>query len=179
MDGIYYATAEELFQLTKELILLTNQRGGKRKELMAQGLEEEEIFQAMQSYPPVYVFVADLNDYLQRIYSGQGVLKSVASAMENILSKGQLLNVYFLAAVDSKDVVMLQGRAAYQSFVRQLNGVALGGELSKQSTFTAGNLPYTEQNRPLKTGFGYAVRQDELQVMDLIVIPQNKGVIPS
>ena len=151
----------------------------RRKELMAQGLEEEEIFQAMQSYPPVYVFVADLNDYLQRIYSGQGVLKSVVSAMENILSKGQLLNVYFLAAVDSKDVVMLQGRAAYQSFVRQLNGVALGGELSKQSTFTAGNLSYAEQNRPLKTGFGYAVRKDELQVMDLIVIPQNKGVIPS
>lgn len=179
VDGTYCAAAEELFQLTKELILLTNQRGGKRKELMAQGLEEEEIFQAMQSYPPVYVFVADLNDYLQRIYSGQGVLKSVVSAMENILSKGQLLNVYFLAAVDSKDVVMLQGRAAYQSFVRQLNGVALGGELSKQSTFTAGNLPYAEQNRPLKTGFGYAVRQDELQVMDLIVIPQNKGVIPS
>ena len=84
VDGIYYATAEELFQLTKELILLTNERGGKRKELMAQGLEEEEIFQAMQSFPPVYVFVADLNDYLQRIYSGQGVLKSVASAMENI-----------------------------------------------------------------------------------------------
>lgn len=174
VDGVYCATPEAMFQLVKELILLTNERGKKRKELMAQGLEEEEMFQAMQTYQPVFVLIADLNDFFQRIYHDS---RKMAPAVENILAKGQLLNVYFIAAANREDLVMLQGRAAYQSFIRQLNGVSLGGELNKQNTFTAGNISYMEQAKPLKVGAGYAVDQEELQRMDLIVIPQNKGLV--
>lgn len=175
VDGSYYATTDDLFQVVKELILLTNERGKKRKELMMRGMEEEEMFQAMQTYQPVFVLIADLNDFFQRIYHDP---RKMAPAVENILAKGQLLNVYFMAAVDNKDLILLQGKTAYQNFISHLNGVSLGGgKWENQSPFAAENLPYTEKNKPLKVGFGYAVDQEETQLVDLIVIPQNKGVI--
>lgn len=173
----YVSNQEELFQMVKRLISLTNERGKKKKRCEQQGMEEEEVYQAMKEFPPVYILIADLPGFLQDIYAPLTGGGSMNPAMENIFARGMLLNVYFFAVLNVEQSTMLWDKQAYQNFVRVPNGILLGGEPGKQSVFPFQNIPFAETKRQMKPGVGYAVDQEESQKLDLIVIPQNRGLI--
>ncbi|MBQ2383339.1 MAG: type VII secretion protein EssC [Oscillospiraceae bacterium] len=178
--AISVSTDRELFDMVKELILLTNERGAFRKELQKKGLEDDEIFDAMQKYPPVYYLIGDMDRFIQRLYTKLEGIGQLSSWLETIFAKGKLLNVYFIAAVNVQQTVSLSTQLAYQSFSRDRKGVLLGCSLNKQSVFNYQNVrSYHEQNKSLRPGQGWAVADTDPQDVDRIVIPQNRGVISS
>lgn len=175
--AISVVTDRELFDMTKELIVLTNERGAFRKELQEKGLEEEDIYNAMQKYPPVYCIISDFDEFIQRIYSNLEGIGQLSSWIEVIFAKGKMLNVYFIAAVNIQQTTSLSNRQAYQNFIRERKGILLGGCLNKQNIFSYQNIrSYSEQGKQLRIGQAYAVSAEDSQDVERIVIPQNRGI---
>ena len=171
----YFTTNVELYDLTKTLLLETNARGAKRKQLMERELETEELYAEMQEFPPIFCFISDFRDFLQRVYSNAEGIGKLAPSLEPIFEKGKLLNVYFFVAINRQDIPAVMDLPIYNSFIRGGQGVVLGGELNKQTVFVCQNVKYAEQGKRQNPGFGYAVDENDSQSLNLIVIPQNRG----
>ncbi len=171
-------TDRELFDMIKELIMVTNERGAFRKQLQQKGLEEEDIFDAMQKYPPIFYFIADMDHFLQKMYTNLPGIGQLSSWIEAIFAKGKTLNVFFIGAANVQQAVGLSSRPAYQSFVRDHRGVLLGASLNKQTVFSYQNIrSYSEQGKQLRVGQAYAVTNADAQDVERIVIPQNRGIM--
>ena len=185
----YASTPEELFALLKGLINLTNARGALRKQLREEGLENGEIWQRVaEKFPPVFYILPDLPDFMNRLYNDYATAKPNPSAeagmkkltkmgahFDNIFNKGKLLNVFFIGAANVSALNTLTGRQAYNTFVRDRQGVILSTELGKQSLIPYQNIKYAEQSKRPKVGSGYASDFDGEQTVELIVVPNHKG----
>ena len=170
-------TDQELFNMVREMILMTNERGALRKQLQNQGMDDEDIFEAMQKFPPVYYFIGDLEYFMQKLYTQLPGIGLLHPHVENILAKGKLLNIYFIAAANIQQLPLLNTRQAYQSFIRERRGVLLGSSLNKQTVFSYQNVRnYNEQGKALRVGQGYAVCADDPMEVERIVVPQNRGI---
>lgn len=175
--AVHITQSDQLAELIREMILLTNERGARRKEFRRQGLDDEEIFQHISAeYPPVYYFIADLKVFLDIVYTNLEGIGKLNQWVENIFAKGQLLNVYFFALSGLSQLPEMTDKPAYMHFIKAKSGVLMGGELNKQNIFSYQNIRYNDQGKRLKAGMGYAASQDGDQTVDLIVVPNNKGV---
>lgn len=178
VQAFYASDAQGYFNNIRELIQVTNERAPRRKVLQNQGLEDEEIFaQMQQEFPPVFVCIADLAYFMQTIYTNLEGIGKLNPWMENIFAKGRLLNVFFFGACNVSETVAMVEKIAYLNFIREKNGVILGGELSKQNILSYTNISYSEQTKRLKPGMAYATQAEDNQMVELLVIPQNRGTV--
>lgn len=167
---------DQLAGLIREMTLLTNERGTRRKEFRQQGLDDEEVYQHISAeFPPVYYFIADLKAFLDVIYSNLEGIGRLNRWIENIFAKGQHLNVHFFAVASLSQIPEISDKPAYTQFIKAKSGVLMGGELNKQNIFSYQNIRYNDQSKRLKAGTGYAASQNGEQAVDLIVVPNNKG----
>lgn len=175
----YVSEPPEIRQMLIDLINETNIRGGRRNELKNKGMDDEEIYSVMSSeFQAVYVLIADFSAFLESIYSSDSeYLTGINVPVENLFDRGRLLNVYFIAALNVSQLSKVAGRIAYLNFMKVKMGVLLGGELSKQNVFSYQNIKFSEQGKHLKAGYAYAVNPEDDSTVDLIVFPQNKGLI--
>lgn len=176
-DADYIVQNTDVFKAIKELILLTNERGLRRKELLNKGLDDEEIFEEMKKqYPPVFYLIADMCQFIQLIYTNLEGIGRLNNWIENIFSKGRLLNVFFIGCATPAQLASIADKPAYIYFAEKKTGVLLASELSKQNVFSYQNIQYNQQIKRLKTGMGYATSFTEMENVDLIVVPQNKAL---
>lgn len=177
-DAKYAAEPLEIKDIIKEIICLTNERGLRRKELISKGYDNDDIFCIMrQEFQSVYVFITDFADFLRIIYTDISGSGKMNEPIETIFAKGKLLNVYFFAAANVDQIPIMMGRLAWQNYILDRMGVMLSGEMSKQNIFSYQNLKFNEQAKRLKTGMAYAVNAEDNSIVDLIVFPQNKGLV--
>ncbi|MGN1140003.1 MAG: type VII secretion protein EssC [Oliverpabstia sp.] len=179
MTGATYASeASEIKDVIKELIMLTNERGVMRKTLTGKGYDDDEIYQMMsKEFCAVYVLIADFADFLRIIYTDIADVGKMNAPIETIFAKGRLLNVHFFAAANVEQIPQMTVRPAYLNFVADKMGTVLGGEMNKQNVFAYQNIKFSEQGKRLKTGQAYAVNAEDNSRVDLIVFPQNKGLV--
>ena len=71
----------------------------------------------------------------------------------------------------------MMDKIAYLNFISEKNGIVLGGELSKQNLLSYTNISYSEQVKRMKPGLAYATLAEDNQVVEQIVIPQNRGTV--
>ena len=174
--GTAYITDQDgLLKLARRLLETTNERGALRKQLRTDGLDDEEIYDAIAAkFPPIFVFFANFKTFLDAAYKRIEGVGQIGASMQPIFEKGRSLNVFFFAAANSGSIAQMSDKAAYLSFVRNCPGVLLGTELPRQNVFQFQNIRYNEQNKRYKAGICYATNQQDPQTMDLIVFPNNK-----
>ena len=161
-----------------ELNLTINQRHVLFKQLTAQGMDNEEIFQAMSRYPQIFVLVADLQDFSNTVYGmprPQNGGQTFADRVEPVIARGAMHQVFFFGVAQLQDQASLAGQKLYRSFIADKKGVHLGGELTSQKFLSMRNLPYAEQTRSLKPGTGYVNDSEDGTGVEKIVIPANRG----
>ena len=174
-DTAYITDQDGLLKLTRRLLETTNERGALRKQLRTDGLDDEEIYNAIAAkFPPIFVFFANFKTFLDAAYKRIEGVGQIGASMQPIFEKGRSLNVFFFAAANSGSIAQMSDKAAYLSFVRNCPGVLLGTELPRQNVFQFQNIRYNEQNKRYKAGICYATNQQDPQTMDLIVFPNNK-----
>ena len=132
-----------------------------------------------KEFPAVFVCIADLQCFLQNVYTEMEGIGKLSPWIENIFAKGRLLNVFIFGAYNVSQNVTMMDKIAYLNFNSEKNGIVLGGELSKQNVLSYTNISYSEQIKRLKPGIAYATNAEDNQLMDMIVIPQNKGLTQS
>lgn len=171
----YVNNGDDLFNVWKQIILSINERHGLMKNLAEQGLDDEEIFTGMACYQQIFVLLADIYDFIKACANPGGGKSPMTAHVDNIFAKGAGHQVYFAGAVDTQDLAEVSLLPVYRNFIKNKQGVHLGGELNNQRMLSYRNIPFAEQTRILKPGLGYASDSAESMNVDQIVIPMNRG----
>lgn len=171
----YYATLEEIVGFVGQLAPIFRDRHGIKKALIEQGLEEDAQYERMCREETWLVVIADLADFTELVYSAKGQELNLHGALENLIGRGFLHQIFFAAAIDVED----KSRAAmegplYDYFTGEQSGVLLGGNASSQQVLDFSGMPYDKQSTPEKPGIGLVPPRDG-GPYGRVVLPLAKG----
>lgn len=169
----YISDAAEIFDFCKDLTPVFKSRNAVKKEMVESGAEDEEIFERMRKEKPIFIFVADFADFLNKIYTFREGFGTMNGFFENILEKGSLHNIYFIFDSNTDNIPQMFGKKVYNLVTGYRTGIHLGGALNSQKVFDLTGIPYQEQNRIYKPGEGMAFGDDKNTG---IIIPSVKGL---
>ncbi len=165
----YVKDEEQLFRyFQEELTPVFQARNKKKNALLEKELEEEEVFTQMSCETPVFLFIPDMEWFLDTVYASPHGMKGF---VETLFNKGSLHNIYFVGVlpVDKKGAV--GAYQAFQYFVRDKNGIHFGGNVIKNSMLSFDYLSYQEQNKPQKPGIGMLPDIAGEHPVEKIVVP--------
>ena len=108
------------------------------------------------------------------IYQPDKGTGNMSGFAENILEKGSLHNIYFIACLKAEDESTLNVWKAYRLFTGYKQGMHLGGSLTAQKIFNFQNIPYARQTKIMKRGTGYVPDAEEESCGIEVVIPLAK-----
>jgi S-DNA-T family DNA segregation ATPase FtsK/SpoIIIE len=166
--------SKEIFKYFSELLPEFARRNKVKRALIEQGLDEEEIAAKMMEEKPVFIFVADMNDFMTMVYKRDPGAGDVSGFLENIMEKGSLHNIFFFACLRTEDDISLRGYRAYNQFCSYKKGIHLGGNLQGQKIFNFQNIPFNKQAMTQKKGLAYMSADEEESVGIDVVIPLAK-----
>ncbi|MCB6415386.1 type VII secretion protein EssC [Faecalimonas umbilicata] len=170
----YVTDGAQLFRYLSELLPVFAGRNKKKQALLAKGAEEAEVFRQMSEEQPLFIFLADVKEFVQMVYKpGEGV-GNMSGFVENILEKGSLHNIYFIGCLKAEEQSLLAAYKAYQLFTGYKKGIHLGGNLTAQKLFHFQNIAYAQQSKVMKKGLGYVPDEEEESNGIEVVIPLAK-----
>lgn len=172
----YISSDKELFDFFRETVPIFKSRNLKKRELLELGREDDEIYDSMKTETPFFIFIADMEEFIQAVYRKQADGADMNAYIENITEKGSLHNFYFFACLDAESMPRLVGYKAYGNMTGYKTGIHLGGNLNAQRIFSFNNIPFNEQNKAMKAGVGLASGIDDVNCANKIIIPHAKGV---
>lgn len=146
-----------------------------KHQLLDSGKTESEIYEAMQSHKPIYIFIADMGVFLNSIYNPSDNISPMNPFFENIFEKGFLHNIFFFSCVNTEESTSLAGYRAYNIFSSYKTGVHLGGNLSAQRIFGFQNIKFNDMSKSMKKGLGLVPSSEDETIAEKIVIPLFGG----
>ena len=128
----------------------------------------------MSREKPWFILIADLTDYVRMIYGKEGEARGLGPAMNNLLEKGSLLNIYFAAGMNWDKRQEVLGKPVFETFVSYKTGVHLGGGADEQRLLDFPGISMQMKSRPDKAGCGL-VADLETQKSFRTVTPLVRG----
>lgn len=172
----YLTTDAQIFDYFKELTPVFAKRNKMKHKYLEEELQSEELYKKMQVNKPVFIFIPNLSEFIRSIYKPEAGVGKMSGFMENIIEKGEMHNIYFIASLSMEESAAVSVYKTYKLFTGYKNGVHLGGNTASQRIFDFRNIPYTEAGKPLKKGYGWAVTGEDMDEASRIVIPMyTKG----
>lgn len=171
----YVKTDEDFRGFAEDLLKDMVERNSKMKELRAQGADEETIYRAMSQYAPIFLFIDNLNLFLQRVYAPSEEMMNIVGFLENFFDKGALHNMYVFMTLPLEEYGAVLGRQIFTHIASRKKGLLLGGSVSEQRLFDMTGMPFQEQTKPLKPGIAVLPASDEYEQPIKIVLPLAKG----
>lgn len=172
--AMYISNAAELFDTLKDMTPTFKERNSLKKELLATGCEENDIFDAMGVFPPIYLFIDDLDEVLEAVYAPPAGVGAMAGFVENITEKGAFLNIYIIAGSDPSSSTHCVGRKVFANMTSYGTGIHLGGNTVSQHIFDFSTVPYSEQAKVAKPGIGLIPPDNSNSGVREVVIPLVK-----
>ncbi|MBO5474624.1 MAG: DUF853 family protein [Lachnospiraceae bacterium] len=166
-------TDEKLYDFMTQLKPDFVARNQRKKANVQKGMSDREIYDDMQIFDARFILIANLTDFITHVMHPEGT-KEMRSFVENLLDKGSLHNVYWIACYNQDDVGKVAGMKLYEYFLRYKTGIHFGGNVAGQRIFNFDYLPYSEQSKELKPGIGMLSGNDEEDARR-VVIPLVKG----
>ncbi len=168
----YVADDEEQYAFFKKLIPVFVERNKWKQELSLRGLNEQEIYEEMQVFSPIFIFLSDLPEFVRSAYRPKEQVGTISGTLENIIEKGMFHNIYFIGCMNIEDAPEMGGYRVFKDFISYKAGVLLGGNAASQRIFTFQNIPYQETTKSLAKGIGLAVSEEDDTVAVKIVFPE-------
>lgn len=170
--GAHRITTDEMMQqFMTDFIPIIQERNQVKQQLLREGLEENDIFLRMQSYKKIFVFCGNLVSFIDRAYHPSDDITGYYPALENIIEKGYLHNVYWFFAFNQDGISEVNGTRIYGNVIKNLRGIHLGGNVQAQRMFSFDYIPYTDQSRGLKAGVGLIPSENDEPNTQKIVLP--------
>lgn len=174
MQANYVSDSNELFNYLKNLLPEFARRNKIKREMIEAGYDEEEIFEKMNAEEPIYIFLADLGEFLQMVYKPDAGVGNMSGFVENIMEKGAIHNIYFFGCLKVEDQSILASYKAYGLYVSYKKGIHLGGNLTAQKLFNFHNINFAQQSKTMKKGQGYTPDYEEESIGIEVVVPLAK-----
>ena len=144
--------------------------------MLENGCADSEIFEKMQRFEPVFVFIADIIEFINSVYHPQDGIGNMSGFFENIFDKGYLHNVFFFGGIDTDEASKVAGIRAYTSFIGCKTGVHLGGNVAAQRIFNFQNIHYSKLSKTSKKGEGLVPSYEDETVSKVVIIPLFGGM---
>lgn len=174
-QAAYVSDGNELFEVLKDLLPKFKERNVKKQELLASGLDESDIYEQMQSFRPIFLFIDNLDDFMKIIYAPPEGVGAMAGFIENITEKGYLHNIYIIAGYDYSSAAHSIGHKAFANFISYKVGIHLGGNTTSHRIFDFSTIPYSEQAKATKPGVGLIPPDMYNPAARSVIIPFLKG----
>lgn len=169
----YLSDNEILTAFFKRITPTLAERNQRKREMMEEGASDARIYEAMQEYEPIFVFISDFISFVQNLNQKDSSNPQLNNKpfFENIFEKGYLHNVFFFACINTDDAVNVAGDRVYNLFTSYKTGVHLGGNLSSQRIFSFQNVHYSLMSKTMKKGEGLVPDYEDESVSHKIIIP--------
>lgn len=164
----YVYDEQTVFDFFKELLPIFKERNQLKQQLLAEDLEEDEIFDRMKEEVPYFIFISDLSWFVPFIYNAELDMRGF---LENILAKGQLHNIYFISELSLEKRDLVTGYAIYETFAGYRTGIHFGGRTGENQALSFDYLSFTEQNKGEKTGVGQIPDASDEKDTRKVVVP--------
>ncbi len=168
----YISNDKEMYYWLKDsLINVFVHRNSIKKECIANGMTENEIFDVMQKEKPIFIFIDNLKEFFISAQKPSDGIAEMASTLHNLISKGSLHNIYFFGCLDTEDYGTVSAYKLYNPFVSYKKGILTGASVNSQRIFNFQNIPFNELSKNLKKGIGITVSDEEEAVGIKIAVP--------
>ncbi len=174
IGAVYLNSQSSQAEYFKHLVPDFVERNQYKNALKEKGYEQDEIFERMCRFKETYIFIADINQFIESLYEPEEGVTRIAPFIENIADKGSCHNIYLIAINDVKEASVLRGYAAYDYMTNYHTGIQLGGNASETTFFDFSNLSFTEQNQSHKAGIGMIPVDNDESGVKKVVIPQYR-----
>ncbi len=166
---------EELLEFFRDLTPEFVKRNKYKKELLQNGVQEDELFEKMRRFRPLFVFVDDLDAFFSAAYGNGGKEKKMNGFLENILSKGVYHNVYFFGGLNAEDAARLNIYPAFKSFTAEKRGILADLAPAAQKTLDFGGVPFSESGKAPRRGTVYVTgTENGANTLERVVLPNLK-----
>ena len=166
-DRVHYTeTEEQIFDYFSELLPEFVRRNKIKGELLNDDKEESEIYERMSEEKPVFIFISDFAWFIDMIYETEYDMRGF---LENIIEKGRLHNIYFIANIRLDEVEDVNHRDIFSLFIAHKTGVHFGGNVGVNRVFNYDSVPYQEQEQVLKPGIGYTAGVMNTDIKKIVV----------
>lgn len=162
----YVGEEEEIFQYFSDLLPEFVRRNKIKNELVAQDAEESEIFERLSREMPIFIFISEFAWFVDMIYRSELDMRGF---LENIVEKGRLHNIYFIAEMKLEEMLDISHQELYQLFVGYKTGIHFGGNVAENRIFNFDSIPYQLQGEILKPGIGYTAGIMSTDVEQVVV----------
>ena len=144
------------------------ERNQRKNQLLAEGCEEEDLFEQMKEYKPVFIFITDMMWFMNTVYNSPHGMKGF---METLTLKGRCHNIYFIGNLDLENRSVIRGYQAFVNFSSYKTGIHFGGNISQNVFMNFDYLSYVEQNKVQKPGIGQIPEMNGDLTTQRIVVP--------
>ena len=151
----YYSEDNALYLLIEKLGEMFRERNQIKEQCKKEGMSLEEHYEVMSKQGIQLIFIHNLSDFIKRVEE-RGTLKGTCLLLQNLFKKGSGHHIYFIAAQSLEQEIEIRNSVLYEAFIRYKTGVWLGGACEEQRIFDFGFIPYKEQAKRMKTGYGIA-----------------------
>lgn len=162
----YVNDEAEIFQYFSELLPEFVRRNKIKGELVAQDAEESEIFERLSEETPIFIFISDFAWFVNMVYQSEYDMRGF---LANIIEKGRLHNIYFIAYMKLDEALDINHQEIYQLFVGHKTGIHFGGNVAENRIYNFDSVPYQLQNEVLKPGIGYTAGVMSSDVQQVVV----------
>ena len=162
----YVSEEEEIFQYFSDLLPEFVRRNKIKGELVAQDAEETEIFERLSQETPIFIFISDFAWFVEIVYRSEFDMRGF---LENIIEKGRLHNIYFIASMKLDQALDVNHQELYQLFTRHKTGIHFGGNVAENRIYNFDSVPYQLQSEILKPGIGYTAGVMSSDVQQIVV----------
>lgn len=166
-EGVRYACGgENRSALVGEIFQEFQKREKKKRELIEQEWDREEIFREMSRELPWFIFIADLEELISGELSGEQEL------LECMLAAGGLHHMYLLGILTPGAYSRLAGCRIYELFAGYGTGIHLGGRTVDNPILDFDYMSYEERNKREKPGIGSVPEDGAGRGKIRVVIPR-------
>lgn len=144
----------------KQLLPDFVERNKAKKEMVARGCSDEELFEEMKRFKRLFIFIWDLPAFIAKAEAPGGNHKPAIAFLNNLFDVGALHNVYWFASMSQDDRSKILAKDTYQVFMKRGSGIQFGGQLDRQQTFDFSSVPYQVQKESQKPGVGFLSPQE-------------------
>lgn len=173
VSATYISSAGEIYDYFASIIPTFKERNNKKKNLIADGISDDELYNQMQQFEKIFIIVDDVPMFADVVHNpGEGV-GSMAPAVANLLSKGAQHNVFWFGGLNQDNLTVGLGLEVFSLFTKNKSGIHFGGNVSAQRMLPFDHIPYTEQSKVQKLGIGLLNTHDDDDTTT-VVIPNHK-----
>jgi len=166
----YVDNSEKLYNYFLKLLPDFKERNAFKKECLARGLTDSEVFEKMQKFKKHFIIIANLSDFVMKLRNPGEGFDDMSGFVGNLLDKGAIHNVFWFAQFNQEQMSELSAMNVYNLFVRDKKGIHFGGSVSSQRLFAFDHVSYANQNKKLPAGMGMIPSGNDEQI-ETVVVP--------